>query len=75
MGIAFDFNMIASLLPSRCGFSFVLQSGVSFILVGSNILLSMVVQQLVAGLVFLQEKRSAHPSTLPYRNRIERVSS
>ena len=32
-------------------------------LVGSNILLLMVVQQLVAILVFLKEKMSAHPST------------
>ena len=32
-------------------------------LVGSNILLSMVVQQLVAILVFLQETMSTHPST------------
>ena len=29
-GIAFDFNMIAPLLPSRRGFFFVFQSGVSF---------------------------------------------
>ena len=34
-------------------------------LVGSNILLSMVVQQQVVILEFLQEKMSAHPSTLP----------
>ena len=34
MGIAFDFNMIAPLLPSCCGFSFVLQNGVSFLFDG-----------------------------------------
>ena len=34
-------------------------------LVASNILLSMVVQQCVVILEFLQEKMSAHPSTLP----------
>ena len=36
-----------------------------FSLVGSNILLSMVVQQRVVILEFLQEKRSVRPSTLP----------
>ena len=34
-------------------------------LVGSNILLQMIVQQLVAIVEFLQEKMSTHPSTLP----------
>ena len=34
-------------------------------LMGSNILLLMVVQQLVIILEFLQEKMSAHPSTMP----------
>ena len=34
-------------------------------LVGSNVLLSMVVQQLVVILVFLQMEMSAHPSTRP----------
>ena len=34
-------------------------------LVGSNILLSMVVQQRVVILEFLQEKMRAHPSALP----------
>ena len=33
--------------------------------VGSNILLSMVVQQLVVILLFSQEKMNAHSSTLP----------
>ena len=36
-----------------------------FSLVGSNILLSMVVQQQVVILEFLQEKMSPHPSALP----------
>ena len=36
-----------------------------FSLVGSNILLSMVVQQQVVILEFLQEKMSSHPSTPP----------
>ena len=43
----------ASPLPLDVGYLF---------LVGSNILLSMVVQQLVAILEFLQEKRSARPT-------------
>ena len=34
VGIAFDFNMIAPLLPSCCGFSFVLQNGVSLLFGG-----------------------------------------
>ena len=51
--------------PTACwGFSFALGHGVSF-LVGSNILLSMVVQQRVVTLEFLQEKMSARPSTPP----------
>ena len=45
------------------GFSFALGHGVSF-LVGSNILLWMVVQQLAAILEFSQEQMSAHSSTL-----------
>ena len=57
-------NMISPLLPSCWGFSFALGRGVS-LLVGSNILLSMVVQQRVVILEFLQEKRSVRPSTLP----------
>ena len=59
-------NMILPLLPSCWGFSFALGCGVSFFFcVGSNILLSVVAQQLVAILVFLQEKMSTCPSTLP----------
>ena len=57
-------NVISSLLPSFWGFSFALGHGESF-LVGFNILLSMVVQQLVVILEFSQEKMSAHLSTLP----------
>ena len=36
------------------------------LLVGSRVLLLMVVQQLVAILVFLQEEMNTHPSTLPF---------
>ena len=61
--MGFDFIVFAPLLPSCCGF-FVFGHGVSF-LVGSSILLSMVVQQLVAILVLLQEERSACPFILP----------
>ena len=57
-------NEILPLLPSCWGFSFALGCGVSF-LVGSNILLSMVVQQWVAILEFVQEKMSPRPSTPP----------
>ena len=56
-------NVILPLLLSCWGFSFALGHGVSFLL-GSNILMSMVVQQLVAFLEFSQEKMSARPSTL-----------
>ena len=57
-------NAILPLLSSRWGFSFALRRGIYF-LVGSNILLSMVVQQQVVILEFSQEKMSAHPSTPP----------
>ena len=56
-------NVILPILPSCWGFSFVLECVISF-LVGSNILPSMVVQQLVAILEFSLEKMSTHPSTL-----------
>ena len=46
------------------GFSFALDM-VYLYLVGSNILLSMAVQWLVAILEFSQEKMNARPSTLP----------
>ena len=58
----FILNTILPLLPSCWGLSFALGQGVSF-LVGSNILLSMVVQQQVAILEFSQEKMSTCPST------------
>ena len=56
-------NVISPLLPFFCGFFFVLGCGVSFI-VGSNILLSTVVQQWVVILEF-SLKMGACPSTLP----------
>ena len=63
-GMRFDFKcscapptaLLWLLLCPCCGYLF---------LVGSNILLLMVVQQLVAILVFSKEKMSAHPSTPP----------
>ena len=55
---------ILPLLPSCLGFSLALDMGYLF-LVGSNILLSMVVQQCVVILEFLQEKMRAGPSTPP----------
>ena len=60
--MGFDFTLIAPLLPSHCGFSFVFGCGVSF-LVSSSVLLSMIVQQLVVILVFSQEGVRARPST------------
>ena len=62
--MGFDFTVIAPLLPSHCGFSFVSACGVSF-LVSSSVFLSMIVQQLVVILVFLQEGVRACPSTPP----------
>ena len=62
--MGFDFIVIAPLLPSHCGFSFVFGCGISF-LVSSSVFLSMTVQQLVVILVFLQEGVKACPSTLP----------
>ena len=64
VGMGFDVNVIAPLLPSRCSVSFVLRRGVYF-LVGPNILLSMDGQPLVGILVFSKERTSAHPSTPP----------
>ena len=57
-------NVTFPLLPSLWGFSFAHGCGVS-LLVGSNILLSMAVQQRVAVLEFSQDKLNAHLSTLP----------
>ena len=59
-----DFTMTVPLLPSDRGFFFVFGPGYPF-LVGSSIFLLLVVQQLVAILMFLQEEMNAHPSTLP----------
>ena len=61
--MGFGFKIIEPLLPSWCSLFFVLGLGLSF-LVGSNILLLMVVQQLVEILVF-SKKMSTGPSTLP----------
>ena len=61
--MGFDFTLIAPLLPSHCGFSFVFRCGVSF-LVSSSVFLSMIVQQPVVILVFSQEGVRARPSTL-----------
>ena len=44
--MGFDFIVIASLLPSHCGFSFVFGCGVSFLL-SSIVFLLIIVQQLV----------------------------
>ena len=52
--MGFDFIVIAPLLPSHCGFSFVFRCGVSF-LVSSSVFLSMTVQQLVVIPVLSQE--------------------
>lgn len=62
--MGFDFIMIVSLLLSHCSLSFVFEHGVSF-LVGSSILLLVVIQQLVAALVVLQEELSPCLSTPP----------
>jgi len=62
--MGFDFIMVVLLLLSCYGFSFVFGHGVS-LLVGSSVLLSTAVEQLVVILVFLQEKVSTHPSIPP----------
>ena len=64
-GYGFDSKLDSPFLPSFLGFSFVFGRGVSFfVCMGSNILLSMVIQQRVAILELLQEKMSTCPSTL-----------
>ena len=60
MGIGFDFIVIVSLLLSCCNLFFVFGCGVPFF-GGSSVLLSMVVQQLVAVLVLSQEEMSGRP--------------
>ena len=62
--MGFDFIVLAPLLPSHCGFSFVFGCGVSF-LVSPSVSLLMIVQQLVVIPVLSQEGVSAYPSTLP----------
>ena len=62
-------NMISPLLPSVRASPLSLDRGYYF-LVGSNILLWMVIQQLVVVLEFSQEKVSTHPSTLPSCERL-----
>ena len=62
--MGFDFTVIAPLLPSHCGFSFVFGCGISF-LVPSSVFLSMIVQQLVVILLFSEEGVRARPSTPP----------
>ena len=54
--------LLGLLLSLGCGY---------FSLVGSNILLSMVVQQRVVILKFLQEKMSAYPSNCHLRTRLQ----
>ena len=62
--MGFDYIVIAPLLLSHCGFSFVFGCGVSF-LVSSSVFLSMIVQQLDMILVFSQEGVRAHRATPP----------
>ena len=62
--MGFHFIVIAPLVPSHCGFSFVFGCGVSF-LVSSSVFLSMIVQQLVAIPVLPQEGVRACPSIPP----------
>ena len=62
--MGFDFIVIAPLIPSHCGFSFVFGCGVSF-LVSSSVFLSMIVQQLVVIPVLSQEGVRARHSALP----------
>ena len=61
--MGFDFIVIILLLPSHSGFFLAFRCAVSF-LVGSSVLLSMIVQLLVAISVLFQEEESTCPSTL-----------
>ena len=63
--MGFDFIVIAPLLPSHFGFSFVFGYGVSFLL-SCSVCLSMIVQQLAVILALLQEGVSTRPSTPPF---------
>ena len=58
--MGFDFIMFVPLLPCHCSFFLSLEVGYLF-LMGSSILLSMVVQQLVVILVLSQEEISTCP--------------
>ena len=62
--MGFDFIVIASLLPSHCGFFFVFEYGVYFF-GGFQRPPVMVVQQLAVILVLLREEMSTRPSTPP----------
>ena len=62
-GMGLHYIVFAPLLPSHCSFFVVFGCRVSYF-GGSSFLLSMVIYQLAAVLVSLQEM-SAHPSTLP----------
>ena len=69
--MGFDFIVIAPLLPSLCGFSFVFGCGVSF-LVSSSVFLLMTVQQLVVISVLskicaLKHQELSILSELPYQ--------
>ena len=62
--MGFDFTVVAPLLPSHCGFSFVFGCGVSFLVSSSGFLL-MSVQQLAVIPVLSQEGVSTRPFTPP----------
>ena len=63
--MGFDFIVIAPLLPSHCGSSFVSGCEVSF-LVSSSVFLSMIVQQLVVIPVLSIEGVSARSFSFKY---------
>ena len=69
--MGFDIIVIVPLLPSHCGFSFVFEYEVSY-LVSCSVFLSLIVQQLVVILVLWQEgvstlllQEGVGPSTPP----------
>ena len=68
-GMGFDFIVIDPLLLFCCSFFFCLWTWGILFLVGSSILLSMVVPQLVAILMISQEEMSTHPSISTILNR------
>ena len=65
VGMGFDFIMIVPLLPSVVASPLSLDERYLLLLLYSNTLLSMVVQQLVATLVLWQEEMSTYTSNLP----------